>query len=77
MQLSGHDGIQRWARSGDLFWRASESCESLMPAFYRFDALPNIGLVVKRTATVLCSNGHQLADARRAADLRKSGGNVT
>jgi hypothetical protein len=26
---------------------------------------------------VLCSNGHQPADARGAADLRKSGGNVT
>jgi SpoVK/Ycf46/Vps4 family AAA+-type ATPase len=33
-----------------MFWRASESCESLTPAFYRFDHVPNIGLVVKRTS---------------------------
>ena len=34
---------RRWAQSGDVYWPAADTCDRLEPAFYRFDAIPNLG----------------------------------
>jgi hypothetical protein len=41
--------VRRWARSDDNFWPASETCETLEPAFYRFGEMPNVGPCLIRT----------------------------
>lgn len=45
---SGIITARRWAQSDDVFWPASETCETLQPAFYRFDNIPNIGPCLRR-----------------------------
>lgn len=50
---SPHAGLvtaRRWAQSDDVFWPASETCETLAPAFYRFDSMPNIGPCLRKVA---------------------------
>jgi SpoVK/Ycf46/Vps4 family AAA+-type ATPase len=44
----GQIAHRRWSQADDLFWPASETCERLEPAFYRFDNLPNIGPCLRR-----------------------------
>lgn len=44
----GQITARRWAQSDDVFWPASETCETLAPAFYRFDSIPNIGPCLRR-----------------------------
>src|SRR4051812_5189335 len=39
----------RWARNGDLFWAAADTCEVIDPGFYRFDSAPNIGPCLVRS----------------------------
>jgi hypothetical protein len=48
-QLHGRITVRRWAQSDDIFWPASETRETLEPAFYRFDSVPNIGPVLRKT----------------------------
>lgn len=47
-QNGGQITVRRWAQSDDVFWPASETCERLDPAFYRFEALPNIGACLRK-----------------------------
>ncbi len=44
----GQITVRRWAQADDIFWPASETCETLAPAFYRFDEMPNIGPCLRR-----------------------------
>lgn len=48
--IGGVVTARRWAQSDDVFWPASETCETLTPAFYRFDSLPNIGPCLRKVA---------------------------
>jgi hypothetical protein len=51
-QLSGKPSaagpVPRWAKSDDLFWPASETCERLEPGFYRFDSIPGVGSCLRK-----------------------------
>lgn len=40
--------IRRWAQSDDVFWPASETVETLEPAFYRFDFVDRVGPCLRR-----------------------------
>lgn len=47
---SGAITARRWAQSDDIFWPASETTETLEPAFYRFMDMPNIGACLRKVA---------------------------
>lgn len=40
--------VRRWNQADDIFWPAAETIETLKPGFYKFDAIPNIGVCLRR-----------------------------
>lgn len=53
MQKAMQSGLivnRRWAQADELFWPASETCENLAPAFYKFDHHPSIGPCLRKVA---------------------------
>lgn len=46
---SGAITVRRWSQADDVFWPASETRETLEPAFYRFEEAPNIGPCLHRS----------------------------
>jgi len=40
--------VPRWARSDDLYWAASETCDRLDAGFYRCESRPQIGACVSK-----------------------------
>lgn len=50
LMASGQITARRWAQADDIFWPASETCETLAPAFYRFAHRDNIGPCLVRVA---------------------------
>ena len=45
----GATTARRWAQADDMFWIASETCETLQPGFYKFDSVPNIGPCLRKS----------------------------
>lgn len=51
----------RWARSDDVFWPASETCETLEAGFYKFDNRPHTGPCLRKV-TISTDNLIRLPD---------------